>query len=52
MWRWRGVKIVVKRLAHDFGLEIFFLYREINNPEIKFWVKNLLVASYSRAVFA
>ena len=52
MCRWRGVKIVVQRLAHDFGLEIFFLYRETNVLEIKFWVKNMLVASYSRAVIA
>ena len=33
-------------------LEIFFLYREINNLEIGIWVENTLVASYSRAVIA
>ena len=42
----------VQRFAHEFGLEIFFLYREINNLEFNFWVKNTLVASYSRAVIA
>jgi len=42
----------VKRFAHEFGLEIFFLYREINNLEIKFCVKKTLVASYSRDVIA
>jgi len=36
----------VKCFAHEFGLEIFFLYREINNLEIKFWVKKTLVGSY------
>jgi len=29
-----------------------FLYREINNLEIKFRIENTLVASYSRAVIA
>ena len=42
----------VERFAHEFGLEIFFLYRKINNLEIKFWVKKTLVASYSRDVVA
>ena len=42
----------VLRFAHEFRLGICFLYREINNLEIKFWVKNTLVASYSRAVIA
>ena len=52
MCKWRGVQIEEYWFAHEFGKEIFFLYREINNPEIKFWVKNMLVASYSRAVIA
>ena len=42
----------VQRFAHKFVLEIYFLYREINNLEIEFWVENTLVASYSRAVIA
>ena len=42
----------VQRVAHEFGLEIFFLYRGINHLKIKFWEKNTLVASYSRAVIA
>ena len=33
-------------------MEIFFLYHEINNLEIQFWVENTLVASYSQAVIA
>ena len=37
----------VQRFAHEFGLEIFFQYREINNLVIKFMVENTLVASYS-----
>ena len=40
----------VKRLIHEFGLEIFFLYRGINHPEMKFCIKSTLVASYSRAL--
>ena len=50
--RWKGVKIEVEQFAHEFGLEIFFQYREINNLEIKFWVNKTLVASYSQAVIA
>ena len=42
----------VKRFAHKFGLEIFLIYCEIINLKIKFWVKNTLVASYSRALIA
>ena len=42
----------VKRFAHEFGLEIFFLYHEINHLEIKFWVKEMLMASYSHALIA
>ena len=42
----------VLRFALEFRLENFFIYREIDNLEIKFWVKNTLVASYSRAVIA
>ena len=52
MCRWRGVKMEVERFTHEFLLEIFFLYREINNHVIKFCVKKMLVASYSRAVIA
>ena len=40
----------VKQFAHEFGLEIFFLYCEINNLESKFWVKKTLLASYTRDV--
>ena len=39
-------------IRYEFGLEIFFLYRVIDNLEIKFWAKNKLVPSYSRAVIA
>ena len=42
----------VKRFAHEFGLEIFFLYRVINNLEIKFLVTNTFEASYYRAAIA
>ena len=42
----------VKRFAREFVFEIFFLYRVINNLEIKFWVKNTFEASYSRAAIA
>ena len=42
----------VLRFAREFRLENIFLYREIDNLEIKFWVKNTLVASYSRAIIA
>ena len=42
----------VQRFEHEFGLEIFFLYREINILEIKFWVNKTLVASYLRDVIA
>ena len=52
MCRLRGVKMEVQRFAYEFGLEIFFLYRVINNLEIKFWVKNKFEASYSRAEIA
>ena len=45
-------KILDYWFAHEFGKEILFLYLEINNLEIKFWVKNMLVASYSRVVIA
>ena len=40
----------VLRFAHEFRLELFFLYREINNLVIIFWAKDTLEASYSRAV--
>ena len=40
----------VQRFDYEFGLEIFFLYREIHNHEIQFWVKKTLAATYSRAV--
>ena len=36
----------VLHLVHEFGFEIFFLYREINHLKIKFWEINTLVASY------
>ena len=52
MCRWRGLQMEVQRFAHKFGLEIFFLYREINNFEIKFWVKKTLVASNSQVKIA
>ena len=52
MCRLRGVKIEVLRFPREFRLGIFFLYREINNLEIKFWVKNKLVASFSHVVIA
>ena len=42
----------VQRFDHEFGYDIFFLYPEINNLEIKFWVKKMFVASYSRDVIA
>ena len=47
-----GLKIEDYWFAHEFGKEIFFLYRKIDNPQIKFSVKNMLVASYSRVVIA
>ena len=50
--QWTNVKMEVQRFAHEVGLEIFFLYQEINNLEIKYWVKKMLVASYSRAIIA
>ena len=40
----------VQRYTHEFDFEIFFLYREINNLEIKFCVKKTLVASYLRDI--
>ena len=52
MCQWRGVKIDVLQFAHEFRLGIFFRYREINNLDIKFWVKYTLLASYSRGVIA
>ena len=42
----------VQRFDQQFSLEIFFRYPEINNLEIKFWVKKMFVASYSRHVIA
>ena len=39
-------------MSWRFGLEIYLLYHEINHLEIKFWVKNTLLASYSRALIA
>ena len=42
----------VKQFTNEFGLEIFFLYCEINYHEIKIWVKKTLVASYPRDVIA
>ena len=48
MCRCRGVKMEVQRFALEFGLEIFVLYRVINNLETKFWVKYTLVATNCR----
>ena len=42
----------VQRFVHEFGFEIFFLYRQIIHLKIKFWLKNRLVASYSQALIA
>ena len=42
----------VLRFTREFRLGIFFLYHEINNLEIKFWLKITVVGSYSRAVIA
>ena len=36
----------VLHLFHEFGLDIFFLCREINHLKIKFWEINTLLASY------
>ena len=36
--------------VQEIGLEIFFLCREINHLEIKFWESNTLVASYLLAL--
>ena len=36
----------VLRLVQEIGFEIFFLCREINHLNIKFWEINTLVASY------
>ena len=47
-----GRKIGGQTIAHEFGLDIFFLYYEINKFEIKFWVKKTLVVSYSQDVIA
>ena len=35
----------VLHLVHEIGFEIFFLCREMNHLEIKFWEINTLVAS-------
>ena len=40
------------RFVPEFGLEIFLQYHEFNHLRIKFWVKNTLLASYSRALIA
>ena len=36
----------VLRCLQEIGFEIFFLCREINHLNIKFWETNTLVASY------
>ena len=36
----------VLRLVQEIGVEIFFLYREMNHLKVKFWEINTLVASY------
>ena len=41
----------VQRFVPKFGLEIFFLYREITHLKIGLWVKNTSVAD-SRAIIA
>ena len=40
----------VLRVVQGIGFEIFFLCREINHLEIKFWESNTLVASYLLAL--
>ena len=42
----------VQLFALEFGLELFVLYRVVNHPEIKFWVKYTLVASNFRVIIA
>ena len=42
----------VLRFVQEIGFEIFFLCREINHLEIKFWESNTLVASYLLALIA
>ena len=34
------------RFVQEIGIEVFFLFREINHLKIKFWERNTLVASY------
>ena len=36
----------VLRFVQEIGLELFFLFREINHLKIKFWESNTFVASY------
>ena len=36
----------VLHLVHEIGFEIFFLCREMNHLQIKFWEINTLMASY------
>ena len=45
-------KMEVEQFTLEFGFEIFFLYHEINNLEIKFWVKKTFADSYFQAVIA
>ena len=42
----------VLRFSCELRLGVFILYREIYNIEIKFYVKNTFVDSYSRAIIA
>ena len=41
----------VLRFVQEIGFEIFFLCRENNHLEIKFWEINTVVASYLVALF-
>ena len=48
----KGRKNGCLTFCSKFGLEIFSLYREITHLKIKFWVKNMLLVSYSWALIA
>ena len=40
----------VYRFVQEIGIEVFFLFREINHLKIKIWETNTLVASYLLAL--
>ena len=40
----------VWRFVQEIGIEVFFLFREINHLKTKFWETNTLVASYLLAL--